>query len=123
MMTRRSNINAKLTSSTADACFAAMERHDRRGKLSLAGGSNGPPPPPSPPAAGGAGTPPSGDIIIYGGRAIARRLFNDDSNKARRRVFNLWAHYRDRKEQAGFFKLKGALCLSISVWLKFHGLA
>jgi hypothetical protein len=38
------------------------------------------------------------------------------------RVFNLWAHYRDRKEQAGFFKLKGALCLSISQWLKFHGL-
>jgi hypothetical protein len=36
-------------------------------------------------------------------------------------VFNLWAHYRDRQEPTGLFKLKGALCLSKSQWLKFHG--
>lgn len=66
-------------------------------------------------------TAPHGDII-YGAKAIARFLFDDDGNRSRRRVFNLWSHYRDRKEQAGFFKLKGALCLSKSKWLAFHGL-
>ncbi len=65
-------------------------------------------------------TPPKGDII-YGARAIAKFLFDDDSNKARRRVFNLWHHYSQRREQAGFFKLKGALCLSKSQWLAYHG--
>ena len=60
--------------------------------------------------------------IIYGAKAIARFLFGEDGNRARRRVFNLWAHYRERKERAGFFKLKGALCLSKSQWRGFHGL-
>lgn len=60
--------------------------------------------------------------IIYGAKAIARFLFDDDGNRSRRRVFNLWHHYRDRNEPAGFFKLKGALCLCISLWKKFHGL-
>ena len=65
---------------------------------------------------------PPGDIV-YGARAIARYLFEDDSNRARRRVFNLWNHFRDRKERVGFFKLKGALCLSKSEWQAFqdHG--
>jgi hypothetical protein len=67
----------------------------------------------------GGGMP--GDIL-YGARAIAGYLFADDSNRARRRVFNLWTFHRDREEQAGFFKLKGALCLSKSQWLAFHGL-
>ena len=60
--------------------------------------------------------------IIYGARAIARFIFDDDSNRSRRRVFNLWAHYHDREQQAGFLKLKGALCLSKSQWRTFHGL-
>jgi hypothetical protein len=70
-----------------------------------------------PPDGGGAGD------IIYGARAIAQYLFNDASTRTRRRVFNLWTHYRDRKESAGFFKLKGALCLSKRQWQDFHGLA
>lgn len=60
--------------------------------------------------------------MIYGARAVALYLFNDDSNRARRRVFNLWTHYRDRKESAGFFKLKGALCLSKSQWEQWQAL-
>jgi hypothetical protein len=64
---------------------------------------------------------PAGDVI-YGAKAIARYLFDDDSNRSRRRVFNLWNHYRDRNERAGFFKLKGALCLSKSQWTAFHRL-
>ena len=63
----------------------------------------------------------AGDII-YGAKAIARFLFDDDGSRSRRRVFNLWSHYRDRKERAGFFKLKGAVCLSKSQWQAFHGL-
>ena len=63
----------------------------------------------------------SGDII-YGAKAIALYLFGADDTRTRRRVFNLWCHYRDRKEKAGFFKLKGALCLSKSQWRQFHGL-
>ena len=51
--------------------------------------------------------------------AIAYMTFR---KRARRRVYNLWNHYRDREENAGFFKLKGALCLSMSLWLAFHGL-
>lgn len=70
---------------------------------------------------GGSGPPIPGDIL-YGAKAIARFLFGDEDTRARRRVFNLWAHYRDRKEAAGFFKLKGALCLSKSRWWQFHGL-
>jgi hypothetical protein len=66
-------------------------------------------------------TPPKGDII-YGARAIAKFLFDDDSNKARRRVFNLWHYYSQRQKRAGFFKLKGALCLSKTQWLAYHGL-
>ncbi len=66
-------------------------------------------------------TKPKGDII-YGARAIARYLFDDDGNSARRRVYTLWAHYHARGERAGLFKLKGALCLSKSQWQAFHGL-
>jgi hypothetical protein len=86
-------------------------------------GSSGPRVPPGAQGAAAASppAPPAGDII-YGAKAIARFLFDDDSNRSRRRVFNLWSHYRDRKEQAGFFKLKGALCLSKSKWMAFHGL-
>ncbi|EJW10833.1 hypothetical protein A33M_3994 [Rhodovulum sp. PH10] len=69
----------------------------------------------------GDGAEVEGDII-YGARAIALFIFGDGGNRARRRVFNLWAHYRDRKEHAGFFKLNGAVCLSKSQWRGFHGL-
>ncbi|MEA2992802.1 MAG: hypothetical protein QOD40_1722 [Alphaproteobacteria bacterium] len=78
-------------------------------------------------ATGGSGGPPSdagpvrGDII-YGARAIAEFLFDDGSDTARRRVFGQWAFHHARKERAGFFKMKGALCLSKSQWRKFHGL-
>ncbi|HZY74360.1 MAG TPA: hypothetical protein VFE22_14730 [Edaphobacter sp.] len=65
----------------------------------------------------------SGDII-YGAPAIARYIFKDDAHqrRAERRVYNLAAHHRGRKEAAGFFKMKGALCLSKSQWRKFHRL-
>lgn len=63
-----------------------------------------------------------GGDVIYGARGIAVFLFGDASNRARRRVFHLWSYYRDRKEKAGFFKLKGALCLSKAQWKAFHGL-
>jgi hypothetical protein len=69
----------------------------------------------------GAGTTDAGDVI-FGAKAIAFFIFGDDSNRSRRRVFNLWAHYSARKERAGFFKLKGALCLSKKQWREFHGL-
>jgi hypothetical protein len=65
----------------------------------------------------------SGDII-YGGRAIADFIFPEEPkrDRARRRVFNLAAYHFARKEKAGFFKLKGALCLSKKQWRRFHGL-
>lgn len=100
----------------SDRCFDAMKRH-----AAAMGGSAPPPgnPKPPPPPVTKQGTP--GDVI-YGARAIAKFIFDDDSNRARRRVFNLWTYYSSRKERAGFFKLKGALCLSKSQWLAFHGL-
>jgi len=145
MVRHRSNLGGQ---ATANDCFTAMQRHHERGKtpvptlssmppslaaesfaampryqerskavasLTPPGGTSGPPPS----VAAGPGGP--GDII-YGARAIARFLFGEDDNKARRRVFNLWAHYRSRRERAGFFKLKGALCLSKTLWRTFHGL-
>jgi hypothetical protein len=60
--------------------------------------------------------------IVYGARAIAKFIFGDASNTARRRVFNLWTFHRLRKERAGFFKMKGGLCLSKSQWRAFNGL-
>ncbi len=96
---------------TADDCFAAMERHNagpQKNPVAVAA--------PASPA-------PTGDIL-YGGAAIASWMFpNEKPDRARRRVFHLWAHHSARKERAGFFKLKGALCLSKSQWLAFHGLA
>lgn len=100
---------------TADEAFQAMLRHARASR-------SGPPPsPPSPPPPPPNGSGDEGDVV-YGGTAIARHLFKDDSKTARRRVFHLWTYYRDRKENAGLFKLKGALCLSKSKWRAFHGL-
>ena len=77
------------------------------------GGNNMPPAPPT-----GADAP--GDIL-YGAKAIARHLFGADGRREQRRVFNLWSHYQYRKERVGFFKLKGAVCLSKSQWRKFQG--
>jgi hypothetical protein len=55
------------------------------------------------PLEGGIG-PPGRDLegdILYGAKAIARYIFGDDSNRSRRRVFNLWARlFPDRREQA-----------------------
>ena len=66
---------------------------------------------------------PKGDII-YGAANIAAYLFpeEDHGKRARRRIYNLWSHYSARKERAGFFKMKGALCLSKSQWAAYHGL-
>jgi hypothetical protein len=106
---------------SADDCHAAMLRHydRRRAQKGLQG--------PSAPVAPQLVAPslPGGDIL-YGARAIALYLFPDayaeDPRGARRRVFHLWPYYRDRKEKAGFLKLKGALCLSKTQWRAFHGL-
>lgn len=103
--------------------FADLERQHERSKpppahlgngaaMAVPGGSGGQ----------NQGNGHSGGDIIYGAKAIAWFLFADDGARARRRVFNLWAHYRARKEKAGFFKLKGALCLSKTLWRRFHGL-
>jgi hypothetical protein len=110
------NNAARNAASTPEQRLAAIERHHRRQVASA--------------PALGAGLPVHGHDgnqddpgdIIYGARAIARFIFAEDNNRARRRVFNLWTHYRDRQERAGFFKLKGALCLSKSQWREFHGL-
>jgi hypothetical protein len=119
MIIRRSNGNTRAT--TANDCFAAAERHyARQTATSLS----------QPrlaameiPDNGRTGSS-AGDVgdVIYGAKAIAFFIFGDDSNRSRRRVFNLWAHYSARKERAGFFKLKGALCLSKMQWREFHGL-
>jgi hypothetical protein len=124
MVIRRTNLNvvsaqrADLASSTAEACYRAMQRHAEGAPPPGAARTvSSLPPPSAPPSA----KPPAGDII-YGAKAIARHIFGDDGNRARRRVFSLWNHYRDRNQRAGFFKLKGALCLSITQWKAFHGL-
>lgn len=109
-----------------DECFEAMQRHHERQRQGFAARSI--PTDPALPAtsapAGGNGSQ-AGDII-YGAEAIARFIFDDcdavEPRRARRRVYHLWNHYRDRKEAAGFLKLNGALCLSKSKWRKFHGL-
>jgi hypothetical protein len=110
------NNAARNAASTPEQRFAAVERHHGR-KVASAPATHDALPIESPSPIQ---TDP-GDII-YGARAVARFIFAEDSNRARRRVFNLWAHYRDRQERAGFFKLKGALCLSKSQWRSFHGL-
>lgn len=111
---------------TADDCHAASCRHyertrsgagvaqpERSGPKDVAGGRNSAGPPPT-------GLPPFRGDTVYGAAAIATFLFDgDNGKKARRRVYNLWAFYRDRHERAGFFKLKGGLCLSISKWQAF----
>jgi hypothetical protein len=119
MMTYRTNArrlpgNGAASASPADECFKAMQRRAAAGKpiaIHPAPAEAAP----SPKAA------PAGDVI-YGARAIAKFIFDDDSDRARRRVFNLWTYYGSREERAGFFKLKGAVCLSKSQWLSFHGL-
>ena len=106
-------------SSAASASFAAMQRLNDRQQAERAQALR-PPHIPSAPL-----PPPSSDDggdVVYGARAIAVFLFGDGSDRARRRVFNLWTHYSQRKEKVGFFKLNGALCFSKSLWRKFHGL-
>ena len=116
MITLRTNLNG--TRATAADCFAAMERQERAKPDPAHRAAHAT----APSATGGQGSAGDGGDIIYGAKAIAWFLFGDDGNRARRRVFNLWAHYSRRKERAGFFKLKGALCLSKSQWRGFHGL-
>jgi len=123
MFSKRSNGKTQQTAPVADACFDAMRRHHER-RTPPAFGAKGP----APPAATGpvpASTPSGRDIegdIVYGARAIAKFIFSDASNTARRRVFNLWAFHQARQERAGFLKMKGGLCLSKSQWRAFHGL-
>ncbi len=111
---------------TANDCFEAMRRHHERQRQGVSACSI-PAEPVSPvPNADGAGRKNQAGDIIYGADAIARFVFADygefGARKARRRVYHLWNHYRDRREPAGFLKLNGALCLSRSQWRRFHGL-
>ncbi|HEY7387099.1 MAG TPA: hypothetical protein VH640_01230 [Bryobacteraceae bacterium] len=115
--------NGHANHSTPEQRLEAMRRHHEQSRqLPVAPAHRGdaPPAPPTPP-------PPGAGDIIYGAAAIARFIFGmtEDAREAkrnRRRVFGLWAYYRDRGEDAGFFKLKGAVCLSKSKWGAFHGL-
>jgi hypothetical protein len=125
MFSKRSNGNTRHTAKGADACFDAMRRHNERSsRTPSASGAKGPAPPVSiepvqAPVSNGRDI--EGDIV-YGARAIAKFIFSDARNTARRRVFNLWAFHQERKERAGFFKMKGGLCLSKSQWRAFNGL-
>jgi hypothetical protein len=130
MLSKRSNGNTRHAAGAevADACFGAMLRHNvRTGRSIQAGRSDATPAgaqlqgDASEPVAMSVGREVEADIV-YGARAIAKFLFGDASNTARRRVFNLWTFHRLRKERAGFFKMKGGLCLSKSQWRAFNGL-
>jgi hypothetical protein len=118
-----------------DSCFEAMVRHAEHQKrtLAVAGGGSGrrpPPPPPPPPSA-----PDEDGDIVWSARGIAKWLFGDERNAARKRVFHLWdlvKQQREEDEAAGrsadeatdtipFFRVEGTLCLSKSefrAWLK-----
>jgi hypothetical protein len=118
-------IRSKSGPATADECFEAMRRHSAKVPSAIRGGM-GQAAPLAPQLIDEGGAPPGqapeeGDIL-YGAKAIARYIFGDDSNRSRRRVFNLWAHYQHSKQRTGFLKLKGALCLSKSQWKAFYGL-
>jgi hypothetical protein len=119
-------IRSKPGPATADQCFEAMRRHNAKVPAAVRGGK-GQAAPLAPLLSEESRAPPGqsaaeeGDIL-YGAKAIARYIFGDDSNRSRRRVFNLWAHYQHSKQRTGFLKLKGALCLSKSQWKAFHGL-
>lgn len=117
MIPYRTNPKSILQTSTADACFAAMERK-AQWNGGRGGGSSSPPAPPPPPAASVHETPRPPADIIYGAIAIAIYLFGEATKTTRRRVYGLGEHYGTA---AGFFKLKGALCLSKSRWARFHG--
>jgi hypothetical protein len=123
MFSKRSNSKTLHAAPGADACFDAMRRHHER-RTPSASGAKGPAPPVSTEpvqAPVSSGRDIEGDIV-YGARAIAKFIFSDASNTARRRVFNLWAFHQARDERTGFFKMKGGLCLSKSQWRAFHGL-
>src|ERR1700722_11807702 len=103
--------NTSLPTNTADASHNAMQRHHARLHRGTATVIPRDAVHPLPAAAGGqggsgdggplgraGGSAPRGEIIIYGGRKIAVELFGEDTDRARRRVFNLWAHYSQRKE-------------------------
>ncbi len=118
MYSKRSNGKATRTERVSDACFEAMRRLHGRRTPSVFGARETP-------AVGETPVQSGRDIegdIVYGARAIAKFIFSDASNTARRRVFNLWAFHQGRQERAGFFKMKGGLCLSKSQWRAFHGL-
>lgn len=108
---------------SADECFDAMARHNERRRMAEVIKPAAPSslPPVTETTRGAVAKPDHGDIL-YGAKAIALFIFGDDDNRSRRRVFNLWAHYRDRNEVAGFLKLNGAVCLSKSKWRACHGL-
>lgn len=109
-----------------DECFEAMLRHHKRQQQGVDARSipTDPALPATSASTGGSGSD-AGDII-YGAEAIAAYMYDDynvsTAKECRRRVYHHWNYYRDRKERAGFFKLKGTLCLSKSQWRKFHGL-
>jgi len=66
----------------------------------------------------------NGGELHYGARAVAKRMFNDDSDAMRKRVFNLFKFYRHRKDGPGFKKLGATICLSETAfqdWLRRGG--
>lgn len=108
---------------SADECFDAMARHHERTRIEGALKAAAAPSPSLPTETTNPAAKPEQGDILYGAKAIAAFIFGADDNRSRRRVFNLWAHYRDRKEASGFLKLNGAVCLSKSKWRAFHGLS
>lgn len=117
MISLRNNLNSTGLGSagSADDAFAAMVRLDARRRPLPAPATPATPVPP-----GGPGGPLAPGDVVYSAKSIAKFLFNDEGRTARRRVYALWAHYRDRRQDVGFFKLKGALCLSKSRWARFQ---
>jgi hypothetical protein len=124
--TAPSQVTRKSPHGTADDCHKASCQHYERTHRSGVRIVQPEPRQPNDVAAGGnSAGPPSSSLrgdIIYGAAAVAAFIFGESHKKARRRVYNLWTFYRDRHERAGFLKLKGSLCLSITRWRAFHGL-
>lgn len=104
----------------SDACFEAMVRHNKRQRTnggdrevmsrSAAGGMGG--------GGGGgqvAGIGEPGDLV-HGARACAKLIYNDTSNAARKRVYNLWYIRRETKKGPPIFKIGASLVISRSAF-------
>jgi len=68
--------------------------------------------------------PQAGAELHFGARAVAWRMFRDDSDAARKRVYNLCQIYKHRKDGPGLKKLGATIVLSETVfqeWLRRGG--